>query len=100
MKTLSNMLLMLTLSAPLFANNITPPPPPPPEKLAKNSSTQDFPAINQTFNSTVTTANTTPLIAATDANTPTPKSTGRRQFHQQPVAANRADNRRGHADPA
>ena len=26
MKTLSNMLLMLTLSAPLFANNITPPP--------------------------------------------------------------------------
>ncbi len=27
MKTLSNMLLMLTLSAPLFANNITPPPP-------------------------------------------------------------------------
>ena len=29
MKTLSNMLFMLTLSAPLFANNITPPPPPP-----------------------------------------------------------------------
>ncbi len=27
MKTLSNMLLMLSLSAPLFANNITPPPP-------------------------------------------------------------------------
>ena len=27
MKTLSNMLLMLTLSAPLFANNINPPPP-------------------------------------------------------------------------
>ena len=32
MKTLSNMLLMLSLSAPLFANNITPPPPPPPPK--------------------------------------------------------------------
>ncbi len=29
MNTLSNMLLMLTLSAPLFANNITPSPPPP-----------------------------------------------------------------------
>ena len=29
MKTLSNMLFMLSLSAPLFANNITPPPPPP-----------------------------------------------------------------------
>ena len=29
MKTLSNMLLMLSISAPLFANNITPPPPPP-----------------------------------------------------------------------
>ena len=28
MKTLSNMLFMLALSAPLFANNITPPPPP------------------------------------------------------------------------
>ena len=28
MKTLSNMLLMLALSAPLFANTITPPPPP------------------------------------------------------------------------
>ncbi len=28
MKTLSNMLLMLALSAPVFANNITPPPPP------------------------------------------------------------------------
>ena len=27
MKTLSNMLLMLSISAPLFANNITPPPP-------------------------------------------------------------------------
>ena len=52
MKTLSNMLLMLTLSAPLFANNITPPPPP--EKLAENTSTQDFPGIGQTFNSTVT----------------------------------------------
>ena len=31
MKTLSNMLLMLALSAPVFANNITPPPPPPPK---------------------------------------------------------------------
>ncbi len=30
MKTLANILLMLTFSAPLFANNITPPPPPPP----------------------------------------------------------------------
>ena len=30
MKTLSNILLMLSISAPLFANNITPPPPPPP----------------------------------------------------------------------
>ena len=29
MKTLANILLMLPLSAPLFANNITPPPPPP-----------------------------------------------------------------------
>ena len=29
MKTLSNILLMLSISAPLFANNITPPPPPP-----------------------------------------------------------------------
>ncbi len=28
MKTLSNILLMLSISAPLFANNITPPPPP------------------------------------------------------------------------
>ena len=27
MKTLSNMLLLLSLSAPLFANTITPPPP-------------------------------------------------------------------------
>ena len=27
MKTFPNMLLMLALSAPLFANNITPPPP-------------------------------------------------------------------------
>ena len=75
MNTLSNMLLMLTLSAPLFANNITPPPPPPPEKLAKNSSTQDFPGINLTPTSTTTTAKTTPLIAAKDANNPTPKST-------------------------
>ena len=33
MKTLSNILLMLSLiSAPLFANNITPPPPPPPPR--------------------------------------------------------------------
>ena len=32
MKTLSNILLMLSISAPLFANNITPPPPPPPPK--------------------------------------------------------------------
>ena len=83
MKTLSNMLLMLTLSAPVFANNITPPPPPPhpppppppPEKLAKNTSTQDFPGINLTPTSTTTTAKTTPLIAASDANNPTPKST-------------------------
>ena len=67
MKTLSNMLLMLSLSAPLFANNITPPPPP--EKLAENTSTQDFPAIDQTFNSTVTNSNNTPLIA--DATTDT-----------------------------
>ena len=29
MKTLANILLMLPLSAPLFANNITTPPPPP-----------------------------------------------------------------------
>ena len=63
MKTL-NMLLMLSLSAPLFANNITPP-----EKLAENASTQDFPGINQTFNSTITTANNTPLIADATANT-------------------------------
>ena len=34
MNTLSNMLLMLALSAPLFANNITPPPPPPPRKIS------------------------------------------------------------------
>ena len=74
MKTLSNMLLMLSLSAPLFANNITPPPPPP-EKLAKNTSTQDFPGIAQTFNSTVTHSNTTPLIADATANTtPEPKA--------------------------
>ncbi len=71
MKTLSNILLMLTFSTPLFANNITPPPPPPPppEKLAKNTSTQDFPAISQTFNSTVTNSNNTPLIADATANT-------------------------------
>ena len=31
MKTLANILLMLSISAPLFANNITPPPPPPPQ---------------------------------------------------------------------
>ena len=31
MKTLPNMLLLLSLSAPLFANTITPPPPPPPK---------------------------------------------------------------------
>ena len=31
MKTLANILLMLSISAPLFANNITPPPPPPPK---------------------------------------------------------------------
>ncbi len=34
MKTLSNILLMLSISAPLFANNITPPPPPPPRKIS------------------------------------------------------------------
>ncbi len=34
MKTLSNILLMLSISAPLFANNITPPPPPPPLKIS------------------------------------------------------------------
>ncbi len=68
MKTLSNMLLMLALSAPLFANNITPPPPPP-EKLAENTSTQDFPAIDQTFNSAVTNSNNIPLIADATANT-------------------------------
>ena len=75
MKTLSNMLLMLAFSAPLFANNITPPPPPPPppEKLAENASTQDFPAIDQTFNSTVTNPNNIPLIADATANT-NPKS--------------------------
>ncbi len=72
MKTLSNMLFMLTLSAPLFANNITPPPPPP-EKLAKNTSTQDFPGIAQTFNSAVINPNNTPLIADATANT-TPES--------------------------
>ena len=66
MKTLSNMLLMLTLSAPLFANTITPPPP---EKLAENTSTQDFPAIDQTSNSAVTNPNNTPLIADATANT-------------------------------
>ena len=32
MKTLANILLILPLSAPLFANNITPPPPPPPPR--------------------------------------------------------------------
>ena len=71
MKTLANILLMLSISAPLFANNITPPPPPPPppEKLAENTSTQDFPAIGQTFNSTVTNPNNIPLIADTTANT-------------------------------
>ena len=70
MKTLSNILLMLSLSAPLFANNITPPPP---EKLAKNTSSQGFPGIAQTFNSTVTNSNTTPLIADATPNT-TPES--------------------------
>ena len=71
MKTLANILLMLPLSAPLFANNITPPPPPPPppSKLAENTSTQDFPAIGQAFNSTVTHSNNTPLIADATANT-------------------------------
>ena len=44
-------------------------PPPPPEKLAENTSTQDFPAIDQTFNSTVTDSNTNPLIADATANT-------------------------------
>ena len=75
MKTLANILLMLSISAPLFANNITPPPPPPPppEKLAENTSTQGFPAIDQTFNSTVTNPNNTPLIADATANT-TPES--------------------------
>ena len=58
MKTLSNILLMLSISAPLFADNITPPPPPPPpEKLAENTSTQAFPVIDQTFNSAVTNSN-------------------------------------------
>ena len=73
MKTLSNMLLMLTLSAPLFANNITPPPPPPPppEKLAENASTQDFPGIGQTPTSSLTNSNTSPLIADATANTNT-----------------------------
>ncbi len=77
MKTLSNILLMLSISAPLFANNITPPPPPPPppRKLAENASTQDFPAIGQTFNSTVTNPNNTPLIAdATVNNNPESKA--------------------------
>ena len=45
------------------------PPPPPPEKLAENSSTQDFPGIDQTFNSTVTKPKNTPLIADATANT-------------------------------
>ena len=72
MKTLSNILLMLSISAPLFANNITPPPPPPPpppSKLAENTSTQGFPAIGQTFNSTLTNPNNIPLIADATANT-------------------------------
>ena len=44
-------------------------PPPPPEKLAENTSTQDFPAIDQTFNSAVTNPNNTPLIADATTNT-------------------------------
>ncbi len=70
MKTLANILLMLSISAPLFANNITPPPPPPPpSKLAENTTTQGFPAIDQTFSSAVTNSNDNPLIADTTANT-------------------------------
>ena len=68
MKTLANILLILPLSAPLFANNITPPPPPP-SKLAENTTTQGFPGIGQTFNSTLTNPNNTPLIADATANT-------------------------------
>ena len=66
MKTLANILLMLSISAPLFANNITPPPP---KKLAENTTTKGFPAIHQTFTSTLNNANTNPLIADATANT-------------------------------
>ncbi len=66
MKTLSNILLMLSISAPLFANNITPPPP---SKLAENTTTQGFPDIHQTSTSTLNNANTNPLIADATANT-------------------------------
>ena len=43
MKTLPNMLLLLSLSAPLFAAQVTPPPPPPsePEKSIKNNSIEE-----------------------------------------------------------
>ncbi len=75
MKTLSNMLLMLALSAPLFANTITPPPPPPPpEKLSRDNNLHDFSRINQTTTSTVSTADTL-LITAEAASTTTPEST-------------------------
>ena len=73
MKTLSNILLMLSISAPLFANNITPHPPP--SKLAENTTTKGFSAIDQTFTSTLNNANTNPLIAdATANNNPEPKA--------------------------
>ena len=76
MKILSNMLFMLCPQRASVRQQHYPPPPPPPPppgKLAKNTSTQDFPGIDQTFNSTVTNPNNTPLIADAPANT-TPES--------------------------
>ena len=67
MKTLANILLMLSLSAPLFANNITPL-----SKLAENTTKQGFPAIHQSSNSALNNANTTPLFA--DATNPESKA--------------------------
>ena len=72
MKTLSRMLFLLALSAPLLAATITPPPPPPPEKLSKNNDLHDFSGIAPGSASTAPTADTTPRIAATDAITQAP----------------------------
>ena len=81
MKTLLNMLLPLSLSAPLFASTITPTP----EKLTGNKNLQDISIIRQTAAATV--ATTTPLIADATANTTRPESKAEESATPPPLTA-------------